>query len=156
MDTQQQQLLLKACCDAVPALRAWLGAPLLPTGLGGSRSQALEHKRGCVAAVCPPRAGGNLAGRKKPSEAPGMAGICVKLLSGIKGILSGSRYGRRDVGRGDLSPSIQEEQFTVTTVVYVLMNCLCHLREADPAPPRQHLWFLRGLEQNHLSHVFLT
>lgn len=121
MDTQQQQLLLKGCCDAVPALRAWLGAPLLPTSLGGSRSQALEHKRGCVAAVCPPRAGGNLAGRKKPSEAPGMAGICVKLLSEIKGIWSGSRYGRRDVGRGDLSPSIQEEQFTVTTAVYVLM-----------------------------------
>lgn len=91
----QQQLLLKACCDAVPALRAWLRAPLLPTSPGGTRSQALQHKRGCVAAVCPPRAGGNLAGRKKPLEAPGMAGIYVKLLSGIKGILSGSRYGQR-------------------------------------------------------------
>lgn len=90
MDTQRQELL-KACCDAVPALRAWLGAPLLPTSLGGTRSQALEHKRGCVAAVCPPGAGGNLAGRKKPSEAPGMAGIYVELLSGLKGILRGSR-----------------------------------------------------------------
>lgn len=42
-----------------------------------------------------------------------MAGIYIKLLSGIKGILSGSRYGRRDVGKGDLSPCVQEEPFTV-------------------------------------------
>lgn len=47
----------------------------------GPVSRALEHKRGCVAAVCPPGAGRKLGKEKKPLEATGKTEIYVSPLS---------------------------------------------------------------------------
>lgn len=47
----------------------------------GPVSRALEHKRGCVAAVCPLGAGRKLGKEKKPLEATGKTEIYVSPLS---------------------------------------------------------------------------
>lgn len=120
----------------------------------GPLSRALEHKRGCVAAGCPPGAGRKLGKEKKKTFRSYWedGDLCLAALEKrIKGNLSG--YSTSDVGtlfveclpegssKGDLSLYIQEERLTV----YNCSLCLNKLPfSPDPAQLRKHLWFLRG------------
>lgn len=148
-------LLLKACCDAVPALRAQLRAPLLPTSLGGPGAKAGAQK-GLCGCCLPSKSWRKLGREKKAFRSPWDGWDLHEAALRNKGNLEWEQVWQKGCGQRGFVSMYPGGAIHCAQLQFVLPICLCHLQQADPAQLRKHLRFLRGSGKNHLSHVFLT